>query len=103
MTHELTTSCGYSPTLRDALPICGLIAPAVPVQWTNRIHSDDCAGVLAHLIECEMRGEALANLYVGSDCAPVSAHMVQSWLAQRLRSEERRVGQEASTRGGRRR
>lgn len=62
----------------------GRIAPAVPVQWTNRIHSDDCAGVLAHLIECEMRGEALANLYVGSDCAPVSAHEVQSWLAQRL-------------------
>src|SRR5690625_1320528 len=62
----------------------GRIAPAVPVQWTNRIHSDDCAGVLAHLIECEMRGEALANLYVGSDCEPVSAHEVQSWLAQRL-------------------
>ena len=62
----------------------GRVAPAVPVQWTNRIHSEDCAGVLAHLIERELRGAAVADVYIGSDCAPVSAHEVQSWLAQRL-------------------
>lgn len=62
----------------------GRIAPAAPLQWTNRIHSDDCAGVLVHLIEREARGEGSAGVYIGTDSESVGAHEVQWWLAERL-------------------
>lgn len=62
----------------------GRIASAEPLQWTNRIHSDDCAGVLAHLIDREISAEPLAGCYIGSDCEPAPAHQVQRWLAEQL-------------------
>lgn len=51
-----------------------------PPQWTNRIHADDCAGVLAHLL-------ALASpepLYCASDSQPAPRCEVLDWLAQEL-------------------
>lgn len=56
----------------------------VSPAWTNRIHADDCAGVLAHLLECHRRGEPLASVYLASDCAPAPMGEVVCWLAQRL-------------------
>jgi nucleoside-diphosphate-sugar epimerase len=58
--------------------------PAEPEQWSNRIHSDDCAGVLAHLIDCFDRGVKLDSLYVATDCAPVTQHDLRRWLAAQL-------------------
>lgn len=55
-----------------------------PVAYTNRIHADDCAGVLAHLIDLSARGETLSPLYLGTDCEPAPLHEVQQWLANRL-------------------
>ena len=51
-----------------------------PPKFTNRIHRDDCAGVLAHLIECEQVDDA----YIGVDDAPVEECEVLEWLAARL-------------------
>jgi len=51
-----------------------------PPQWTNRIHLDDCAGALAHLLRLE-RAE---RIYVGVDDEPAPKHEVVSWLANRL-------------------
>ena len=51
-----------------------------PPLWTNRIHRDDCAGVLHHLL----RLPAPAPLYVGVDCEPAPQCVVMDWLAQRL-------------------
>lgn len=51
-----------------------------PPQWTNRIHREDCARVLAHLIAME-RPE---GLYVAVDDQPVAQHAVVEWLAKRL-------------------
>lgn len=51
-----------------------------PAQWTNRIHADDCAGVLAHLLELERP----AGVYCGSDSLPVPRCEVLDWLARRL-------------------
>ena len=48
--------------------------------WTNRIHRDDCAGALAHLL-------ALAEpepIYIGVDDEPVDRCEVLRWLARRL-------------------
>lgn len=58
--------------------------PAEPEQWSNRIHSDDCAGVLAHLIGCFDKGVELDSLYVATDCAPVTQHDLRIWLAAQL-------------------
>lgn len=62
----------------------GQSAAAEPVQWTNRIHSEDCAGVLHHLLLRGLGGASLAPLYIGTDCAPVPLHEVQQWLAAQL-------------------
>ncbi len=48
--------------------------------WTNRIHRDDAAGALRHLL-----GVAdPAPLYVGVDCEPAERPAVLAWLAERL-------------------
>ena len=55
--------------------------PAEPQQWSNRIHSDDCGGVLAHLIGRFAAGESVASLYVATDSAPVTQHDLRTWMA----------------------
>ncbi|MEM7054851.1 MAG: SDR family oxidoreductase [Pseudomonadota bacterium] len=51
-----------------------------PPIWTNRIHADDCAAVLAHLLELE-KPEAV---YLASDHEPVTRWDLYEWLAKRL-------------------
>lgn len=51
-----------------------------PPQWTNRIHVDDCAGVLAHLLTLDRP----APLYCASDNDPASRCEVLDWLAAKL-------------------
>ena len=49
-------------------------------SWTNRIHVDDCAGALRHL----MRLENPEALYLGSDDEPVTTADVVTWLSAEL-------------------
>ncbi len=58
--------------------------PAQPEQWSNRIHSDDCAGVLAHLVELFDRGETLESIYLGTDKEPVTQHDMRRWIASQM-------------------
>ena len=58
--------------------------PAQPEQWSNRIHSDDCAGVLAHLVELFDRGESLEQIYLGTDSGPVTQHDMRRWMASQM-------------------
>ena len=69
--------------------LAGKGRPAQPEQWSNRIHSDDCAGVLAHLVRRFEKGEKLDSLYVATDSAPVTQHDLRCWLAQELNVELR--------------
>jgi len=55
--------------------------PAEPQQWSNRIHSDDCGGVLVHLISRFAAGESVESLYVATDSAPVTQHDLRTWMA----------------------
>lgn len=55
-----------------------------PPQYTNRIHADDCAGVLAHLLERQRQGLPLSPVYLGTDCEPVSLWDIKHWLARQL-------------------
>lgn len=57
---------------------------AEPPQWTNRIHSDDCVGLLAFLLERDSAGVALDDIYIGVDNEPVPQHVVLHWLAGRM-------------------
>jgi len=57
-----------------------------PPRWTNRIHRDDCAGALAHLL----RLPDPAPLYLGVDDEPADRRDVLAWLAARLGAPEPR-------------
>ncbi len=59
----------------------GEVSPAQPVRYTNRIHRDDCAGFLAHLLQLARENRSLADVYNGVDDDPAPAHEVESWLA----------------------
>ncbi len=52
-----------------------------PPQWTNRIHADDCAGILAHVLEIETP----ASIYCATDCLPVDRCEVLNWLARQMK------------------
>ena len=51
-----------------------------PPIWTNRIHADDCAGVLAHMLELQ----APEHVYLASDHLPATRWEVYTWLAEQL-------------------
>lgn len=51
-----------------------------PPLWTNRIHSEDCAGTLAHLLGLA----APESLYLASDARPAPRWDVLRWLAEAM-------------------
>ncbi|MGV6807892.1 MAG: NAD-dependent epimerase/dehydratase family protein [bacterium] len=65
----------------------GLLVSPEPVVWTNRIHADDCARVIGHLIDKYRNGESMENLYIGTDCKPAPQADVQNWLASQMNVE----------------
>lgn len=64
--------------------LAGRGCPREPVLYSNRIHRDDCVGVLAHLLDLDRAGVALRNLYLGVDDEPAPLWEVKRWLARRL-------------------
>ncbi|MBM7063327.1 NAD-dependent epimerase/dehydratase family protein [Pseudomonas sp. UL073] len=67
----------------------GQWALAQPPVFTNRIHAEDAAGLLACLLEAEQRGAALDDCYLGVDDEPAALHEVVEWLRGRLDVAER--------------
>ncbi|WP_251975889.1 SDR family oxidoreductase [Salinicola avicenniae] len=65
----------------------GRIAAATPPMYSNRIHRDDCAGVLAHLIQRVLNGEPIDAVYLASDCESAPLHEVMQWIAGRIKVE----------------
>lgn len=57
---------------------------AEPPAWTNRIHVDDCAGILAFLFVRDLAGTNLASVYIGTDDHPAPQHEVLDWMAGRM-------------------
>ena len=55
-----------------------------PDIWTNRIHNDDCIGVLQYLIEQDIKGTKLDTLYLASDKEPVPLFKILEWLKDRI-------------------
>ncbi|WP_151702196.1 SDR family oxidoreductase [Nitrincola alkalilacustris] len=67
--------------------LAGIAAPDQPVHFSNRIHRDDCAGVLHHLMKLHLEGATLADCYLASDDLPVPLSEVMQWLAEQTGSE----------------
>jgi nucleoside-diphosphate-sugar epimerase len=77
------------------------VFPRGAPRYTNRIHRDDCAAALRHL----MRLPAPEPLYLGVDCEPVDDATVLRWLAGAIGAPEPRVetGPGEPQRGGNKR
>ena len=76
----------------------GDVAPESPTQFTNRIHRDDCAGVLAHLITKALNDEPLETIYLATDDTPATMYDVTHWMAQQLSIKV--ISESASRRAG---
>lgn len=53
-------------------------------QWSNRIHADDCARLLAFLVARWQSGIAPSPYYVASDNCPVQLGEVWQWIANAI-------------------
>ncbi|TXS93785.1 NAD(P)H-binding protein [Parahaliea maris] len=62
----------------------GDVTAAEPLRYSNRIHRDDVAGLLAFLLRQVEEGGELAPVYLGVDNCPAPQHVVEAWLAQQL-------------------
>ncbi len=51
-----------------------------PPLYTNRIHRDDCVGILVHLLDVD----TVARIYIGVDSHPASQCEIMHWLAEKL-------------------
>ena len=65
----------YGPG-RDALLRKARAGTASRQHWTNRIHVDDAASALSHLLDLA----APQRLYLGNDDRPALEHEVQDWV-----------------------
>jgi len=71
-------------------------------HFTNRIHADDCARSLAHIIELNRSGEKLEAIYLASDSAPTPMVEVIDWLAGQMGVENFLSETAANERGNKR-
>jgi nucleoside-diphosphate-sugar epimerase len=62
----------------------GELSPEQPVRFSNRIHRDDCAGFLCHLLARVEAGQELEPVYNGVDDLPAPQFEVESWLAAQM-------------------
>ena len=85
----------YGPGRTRLIDLVRKGGTCIAAHYTNRIHRDDCAGVLRHLLQLERP----ARLYLGTDHEPATQCEVMDWIARRLRlpSPPRRDGNPAST------
>lgn len=89
----------YGPTrtrLLDQVRAGEATIPPEPT-WTNRIHRDDAAGALAHLLTLDDPDE----VYLGVDRDPAERGEVLRWLADRLGAPAPQPG-ESTSRGNKR-
>jgi len=62
-------------------------SPSNKAHYTNRIHVEDCAGVLKHLIDMACANKPLEQIYLASDNRPVLKSQVCRWLAEQTNSQ----------------
>jgi len=55
-----------------------------PDVWTNRIHRDDCIGVLEFLIEQDQNKVPLEDVYIATDLQPTPLFEILEWMKDRI-------------------
>ena len=53
-------------------------------SFTNRIHADDAAGLIATIFQADAAGKAVESIYLGVDNAPVEQAEVVAWLQEQM-------------------
>ena len=53
-------------------------------SFTNRIHADDAASLIAKILQADAEGQAIESVYLGVDNAPVEQAEVVAWLQQQM-------------------
>lgn len=61
----------------------GYCDPEPPV-WTNRIHRDDCVGVLNFLVNRALNDESLDDIYLATDDQPAPLYDILEWMKDRI-------------------
>ncbi|MCH8499390.1 MAG: NAD-dependent epimerase/dehydratase family protein [Marinobacter sp.] len=92
----------YGPSRQRFLDsvIAGKINPPSPGPYTNRIHEDDAAALVAHLVAKALRDEPVADCYIGSDCEPVRLDEICTWIAGQLPCQPPEPGAPTGRRAG---
>lgn len=62
--------------------IQGRMNPQKPAPFTNRIHEDDAAAAVQHLVHLSLASKPVQPLYIASDCEPVRLDQVVDWIRQ---------------------
>ncbi len=68
-----------------------------PPYYTNRIHQDDCVGVLVFLLDRYLSDISLEHCYLASDDHPAPQWEVISWLARALHVNQPEAKTESDT------
>lgn len=72
-------------------------------NFSNRIHRDDCAGMLEHLLMLDARGATVADCYLGVDSEPAPLQDVQLYLAKSIGLTPSVAAENTKQRGGNKR
>ncbi|MEX0605011.1 MAG: NAD-dependent epimerase/dehydratase family protein [Marinobacter sp.] len=78
----------------------GEMNPLNPAPYTNRIHEVDAANAVVHLMQASLRGEALAEHYIASDCEPARLAEVVAWVQNQTHCAQPKSGARAGGRAG---
>lgn len=76
----------YGPGRHQLLKnvLSGQFKAGAPMAYTNRIHRDDAARMIAFLIAQDGENKILAPVYIGVDDQPCAKEEVISWLFEQL-------------------
>ncbi|WP_162299746.1 NAD-dependent epimerase/dehydratase family protein [Marinospirillum perlucidum] len=62
----------------------GRFPPQEPLKYSNRIHIEDGARAVCHLMQQDAADQAIEETYVVTDCEPAPLQEVTHWLAHQL-------------------
>ncbi len=69
-------------------------------DYTNRIHAEDCAAIIEHLVQRHFDGLPLAPVYLACDSEPAPGNEVRAWLAMQMGLDPDRLEPGTSARAG---
>ena len=99
--HATTTVLRPSGLYDGARPILDGLKSQLGTGYTNRIHREDVAGVLAYLIELQIKGARIPSTLSLNDNEPVKTADLEAWCFEQL-GREPRDERENQPRGNRR-